>query len=108
MAVRKLQCVLPAVRSVKTGIATALPKQTKTIYLSPEWRGLMSRLLARRGQGCEACGRTGCRIFGDHIHELKDGGAPLDPGNIRLLCGSCHSTKTARVRAIRTRETPTR
>ncbi|WP_081775955.1 HNH endonuclease signature motif containing protein [Asaia platycodi] len=68
----------------------------------------MSRLLVQRGRRCEACGRTDCRIFGDHIHELKDGGAPLDPGNIRLLCGSCHSAKTARVRAIRTRETPTR
>ncbi|WP_025885940.1 HNH endonuclease signature motif containing protein [Asaia prunellae] len=107
-AVRKLQCIPPAVRSVRTGIAAALPKQTKAIYLSPEWRGLISRLLAQRGRRCEVCGRTGCRIFGDHIHELKDGGAPLDPGNIRLLCGSCHSGKTARVRAIRTRETLTR
>lgn len=84
------------------------PKTVHHIYGSSSWRGLMSRLLAQRGRRCEACGRTGCRIFGDHIHELKDGGAPLDPGNIRLLCGSCHSAKTARVRAIRTRETPTR
>lgn len=105
MAVRRLQCVLPVVRSIKTGIATALPKQTQTIYLSLEWRGLMSRLRAQRGRRCEACGRTGCRIFGDHIHELKDGGAALDPGNVRLLCGPCHSTKTARVRAVRWRET---
>lgn len=105
MAVRKLQCVLPAVRCVRTGIATAPPKQTRAIYLSPEWRGLMSRLLAQRGRRCEACGRTACRIFGDHIHELKDGGALLAPDNVRLLCGSCHSTKTARVRAIRWRET---
>ncbi|NVN03849.1 HNH endonuclease [Asaia sp. W19] len=105
MAVRRLQCVLPAVRSVKIGIAKALPKQTNSLYLSSEWRSLMSRLLAQRGRRCEACGRTGCRIFGDHIHELKDGGVLLDPGNVRLLCGSCHSTKTARVRAIRWRET---
>jgi len=104
MAISRLRCITPTVRSVKTGIATALPKHTKAIYLSPEWRGLMSHLLAQRGRRCEACGRTGCRIFGDHIHELKDGGAPLDPSNVRLLCGSCHSAKTARVRAIRTRE----
>ncbi|MDL2172036.1 HNH endonuclease [Asaia sp. HumB] len=39
---------------------------------------------------------------------MKDGGGPLDPSNVRLLCGSCHSAKTARVRAIRTRETPPR
>jgi len=105
MAARKLQCIAPAVRSIRVGIVTALPKQTKAIYLSPEWRSFVSRLRAQRGRRCETCGRTGCRIFGDHIHELKDGGAPLDPGNVRLLCGSCHSIKTARVRAIRCRET---
>ena len=101
MVVRRLQCVLPAVRSVKTGVATALPKQTKTIYLSPEWRGLMSRLLSHRGRRCEACGRTGCRIFGDHIHELKDGGARVAPRNVMLLCGSCHTSKTAQAKARR-------
>jgi 5-methylcytosine-specific restriction endonuclease McrA len=30
----------------------------------------------------------------DHIIELKDGGAPFDQGNLRPLCGSCHTTKT--------------
>jgi 5-methylcytosine-specific restriction enzyme A len=36
------------------------------------------------------------RIFGDHIIELKDGGAPLDPSNIMLLCPTCHARKTAK------------
>lgn len=86
-------------------IVSPIKKRGASFYLGSEWRSLVSHLLAQRGRRCEACGRTGCRIFGDHIHELKDGGAPLDPGNVRLLCGSCHSTKTARVRAIRWRET---
>jgi 5-methylcytosine-specific restriction enzyme A len=41
-------------------------------------------------------------MFVDHIVELKDGGAPLDRSNLWLLCGSCHSLKTAGERARRT------
>jgi hypothetical protein len=26
------------------------------------------------------------KLYGDHIHELKDCGAPLDPGNVMLRC----------------------
>ncbi|KGB21911.1 hypothetical protein AtDm6_2677 [Acetobacter tropicalis] len=33
--------------------------------------------------------------------ELKDGGAKLDKRNVQLLCGSCHTAKTASVRAER-------
>src|ERR1700730_1423715 len=72
------------------------PKTAAPFYLSPDWRSLVARLIAERGRRCEECGRTGCRLFGDHVVELKDGGAELDPGNICLLCGSCHSTKTAK------------
>jgi len=97
----------PRVKILAPLTASTIQKRRVPLYLTSGWRNLISHLLAQRGRRCEACGRTGCRIFGDHIHELKDGGAPLDPGNIRLLCGSCHSAKTARVRAIRTRETPT-
>lgn len=102
---RVLKTLPPKITSIVKPLLQNPPKIVGPLYLSPEWRSLMSLLLAHRGRRCEACGRTGCRIFGDHIHELKDGGAPLDPGNVRLLCGSCHSAKTARVRAIRWRET---
>jgi len=77
------------------------PKRADPFYLSPEWRTLMARLMAKRGRRCEACGRVNCRIFGDHIIELNDGGAPLDPSNVKLLCGSCHTTKTSSARAER-------
>jgi len=89
--------------------ASFVPK-TKTpneFYRSPEWRALVSRLLEERGRRCECCGRVEgplgqpLRIFGDHIRELRDGGAPLDPLNIRLLCGSCHGKKTELARRIR-------
>jgi len=29
------------------------------------------------------------RVFGDHMVELQDGGAPLDKTNVMLRCGSC-------------------
>jgi hypothetical protein len=41
-------------------------------------------------------------VFGDHIVELRDGGAPLDPANVLLRCGRCHTTKTVAERARRT------
>lgn len=62
---------------------------------------MMATIIAERGRRCEACGRSGTRIFGDHIIELRDGGAPLDPSNIRCLCGSCHTRKTVAARADR-------
>ncbi len=45
-------------------------------------------------------------MYVDHRVELKDGGAPLDRKNVWLLCGSCHSLKTARERGRRTAERP--
>jgi 5-methylcytosine-specific restriction endonuclease McrA len=77
------------------------PKTAAPFYLSPAWRSLVARLIFERGPRCQQCGRTGCRLFGDHVRELKDQGEPLDPGNVRLLCGSCHSTKTAKARSDR-------
>ncbi|MBF0889631.1 HNH endonuclease signature motif containing protein [Gluconobacter cadivus] len=100
----RLKCIGSSLRTVDTRIAKPPPKRADSFYLSAPWRTLMASLLKSRGRICQECGRTGCRIFGDHRHELKDGGAPLDPGNIVLLCGSCHSRKTAQVRAARMRE----
>ncbi|MBB2960944.1 HNH endonuclease [Methylobacterium sp. R2-1] len=50
---------------------------------------------------CNDCGRTGTRLYCDHIAELQDGGAGLDESNIRLRSGSCHTRKTADARAGR-------
>ena len=77
------------------------PKIAERFYLTPEWKALVSMLINERGRQCQACGREGCRIYADHITERKDGGADLDPSNIQLLCGSCHSTKTASARRAR-------
>jgi 5-methylcytosine-specific restriction endonuclease McrA len=62
------------------------------------WRRVVRQ---RAGQRCQGCGRTGCRLFADHIVELRDGGDPLDLRNGQALCGSCHAIKTAAARASR-------
>jgi 5-methylcytosine-specific restriction enzyme A len=79
----------------------AAPKRADPFYLSREWRALLADVIAARGRFCERCGAGG-RIIGDHIVELKDGGAALDPANVELLCARrCHPAKTARARAAR-------
>lgn len=98
----KLTMLPPRVAALDLRTAKPPPKTAAPIYTSAEWRGLMASVIAARGRRCEACGRTGTRIYGDHICELKDGGAPFDPRNVRLLCGSCHTGKTNRARAART------
>lgn len=100
MALRMLR---PAIGTLDTRSAKPAPKTADSFYLSPEWRKLVASLIEARGRRCEApdCGRSNCRIFGDHVRELADGGAPLDPDNVRLLCGSCHTRKTIAARARR-------
>lgn len=96
-----LTCLKPLVGVLDTSIAKEPPKRADGFYTSLEWRALMKEIKAERPNCCERCGRTGTRLFGDHVVELKDGGAPLDKRNVQLLCGSCHTAKTAQERAKR-------
>lgn len=75
-------------------------KRVDAFYQSAAWTGLVADVKAMRGAACERCGAGG-RIYADHVRELKDGGAALDPANIELLCAKCHGRKTARARALR-------
>ncbi len=79
------------------------PKVVDPHYQSDEhkaWRSAVIRRAAGRCQG-PGCGRTGDRLFADHIVELKDGGAAFDLDNGQALCGTCHTIKTARARKAR-------
>lgn len=92
------------------------PKIRADIYGTPEWKELVKRMIRERGRRCEnpACRRMydaqgiAIRIFVDHKIELADGGAPWDDGNLQLLCGSCHTTKTLKAKARRDAQRPAR
>jgi 5-methylcytosine-specific restriction protein A len=81
-------------------------KKADSFYSSPEWRSLMKQILKERTRRCQDPDCTTPRnvwgkIYGDHIVELKDGGAPLDPNNILLRCAPCHARKTLEERRKR-------
>lgn len=78
------------------------PKTAEGFYQSAAWRLLIEDLKQIRGRWCQQCG-SGGRLIGDHIVERKDGGADLDPANVKLLCAACHNRKTAAERARRAR-----
>lgn len=83
------------------------PKLTLPFYRTMEWREMMAGIRKARGNRCQDPEHDPCtsrwdrRIYGDHIVELKDGGALLDPRNIMLRCPSCHQRKTNRERTAR-------
>jgi 5-methylcytosine-specific restriction endonuclease McrA len=64
-------------------------KRTDPFYLSPEWKRVRILVLKRDNYCCIICGADvslpgAARV--DHIRRVKDGGAPLDPANLRTLC----------------------
>jgi 5-methylcytosine-specific restriction enzyme A len=104
----QLRTLKPRVGLANLQTATAPAKTADKFYCSLEWIALRDRVRREVGGRCQApgCGRIEARMYVDHRVELKDGGAPLDRRNVWLLCGSCHSLKTAAERARRTAERP--
>lgn len=76
------------------------PKNIDELYSSREWRQLIARIKNERGRFCQRCGSAN-RVAGDHVRELRDGGAAFDESNIELLCAACHNRKTHAERARR-------
>jgi 5-methylcytosine-specific restriction endonuclease McrA len=96
-----LQVQRSSLASLDLNTAKLPAKQRQAFYGSAEWRALVAILRSARGDRCEVCGRTGTRMFADHVVELQDGGAALDIRNLMLKCGACHGRKTAIERARR-------
>lgn len=78
-------------------------KKALSFYHSPQWVALVETIKVERGRRCEdpdhdrslPRGGHSVRIIGDHIIELRDGGAPLDKNNVMLRCATCHGRKTS-------------
>jgi 5-methylcytosine-specific restriction protein A len=106
-------------RSVKLstvcGVATSRPGSRCTVharqsnrsrhnalYSTRTWQRLSARVIARhRGQrgnwcpGYQRAAHPASDLTVDHVVPLAAGGAPLDIGNLAVLCRSCNSTKGA-------------
>lgn len=94
---------LPGRYAPAGGRYAVAPKVVDRFYNSPEWRRLASSAKAGAGHRCQTCGAeaSGRGLIADHVVEIRDGGARLDPMNVRVLCATCHQIKTAKVRAER-------
>lgn len=82
-------------------IASA-PKVADPFYLSAEWR----RLIEQRKRDADyraalSRAKPGEKMVLDHVTEIRDGGARLDPANTMWLTFSEHQAKTARARKDR-------
>src|SRR5262245_20442853 len=70
--------------------AAPAAKVALDFYGSAAWKKLLGEIIAERGRRCQDVNcRTphrgaGRRIYGDHVIELRDGGAPLDKRNVLL------------------------
>lgn len=104
----QLRTMKPRVGLAILQTATAPAKTADRFYSSTEWIALRDQVRREAAGRCQVagCGRIERRMYADHRFEVKDGGALLDRRNVWLLCGSCHSVKTAAERARRTAEPP--
>ena len=103
-----LQALQPRVGLADLRTAALPPKVADTFYSSPAWIALRDRVRREAGGRCEVagCGRIERGMIVDHIVELKDGGAPLDRSNARLMFRTHHNQKTIAERAKRTARRP--
>lgn len=117
-----LSIIRPRLPPISTAIARTPDSGGDPFYASAEWRALTGRVRRSRPRRCEGCGKTHeddgapVALIADHVTERRDGGADLDPGNVRLLCaraggdgrphangqrGGCHARKTRAARVAR-------
>ena len=101
MLMARFKALPPRIKPISLDTAKAPAATYVPLYSSKEWIGLMAKIRKQRGNRCERCDRTDVRLVGDHIVELKDGGAPLEASNVALLCWACHTAKTNKARAVR-------
>lgn len=77
-------------------------KKALPFYQSPEWKALIAQ--RRRDPDYAAAKlrlKQGEWLVLDHVIEIRDGGARLDPGNTQWLTHSEHQKKTAQTKRTR-------
>lgn len=77
-------------------------KKTLPFYQSPEWKALVAK--RRRDPdhaAAKARAKPGEWLVLDHVIEIRDGGARLNPGNTQWLTHSEHQAKTAKTKRVR-------
>jgi hypothetical protein len=91
-----MKMLRPMLKPADTRAAHIPEKTADPWYLTPEHRAWREQVIARAGGVCQrsGCGRKEQRMFANHIVEIKDGGARLDPANGECLCGRHHSLVT--------------
>ena len=64
-------------------------------YARPAWKAMRKLILARDGHRCQIRGPKcrGAANHVDHIVAMSQGGAVLDPSNLRAACASCNIGK---------------
>jgi 5-methylcytosine-specific restriction endonuclease McrA len=67
----------------------------KPEYANPQWKAVRRAVLARDGHQCQIRGPKckGRATHVDHIVSISQGGALLDPANLRAACASCNVAK---------------
>lgn len=79
-----------------------MPKLANPFYQSPEWIALrLARMKDKDYWQAKARAKPGERLILDHVVEIKDGGARLDPRNTQWLTHGEHQAKTAAAKARR-------
>lgn len=101
----------PLAKPFSGSISAPQPKQADPHYATPDHRAWRATVLERAGHRCQwvdaglRCSKAmpEHRLFADHIVEVADGGALLDPANGQCLCGAHHTLKTVRAKVARAR-----
>ncbi len=80
-----VRIVAPRLPLARTAIVRLPLKEADPYYLTPEWRELRERALARDGYRCTVPGCGRAAVVADHIISRKAGGADA-LHNTRSLC----------------------